>query len=122
VRLRGADPAPRRARRGGRRTVGRTSGHPHGELSTPTRVPIEDSLDLHSFLPQDVRDVVSHYLDEAARRGFREVRLIHGKGKGVRRAEVRRLLAGDARIADAFDAPPGRGGFGATVVVLKPPR
>ena len=59
---------------------------------------------------------------EAARRGFREVRLIHGKGKGVRRAEVRRLLAGDARVADAFDAPPERGGFGATVVVLKPPR
>lgn len=81
-------------------------------------VPIEDSLDLHSFLPQDVRDVVSDYLDEAARRGFREVRLIHGKGKGVRRAEVRRLLAGDDRVADAFDAPPERGGFGATVVVL----
>lgn len=82
------------------------------------RIPIEDSLDLHSFLPQDVRDVVSDYLDEAARRGFPEVRLIHGKGKGVRRAEVRRLLAGDDRVADVFDAPPERGGFGATVVVL----
>ena len=84
------------------------------------RVPIEDSLDLHSFLPQDVANVVSDYLDEAARHGFREVRLIHGKGKGVRRAEIRRLLAGDARVADAFDAPPERGGFGATVVVLNP--
>ena len=83
------------------------------------RVPIEDSLDLHSFLPQDVRDVVSDYLEQAALRGFREVRLIHGKGKGVRRAEVRRLLSADARVADAFDAPPERGGFGATVVVLK---
>jgi DNA-nicking Smr family endonuclease len=83
------------------------------------RVPIEDSLDLHSFLPQDVRDVVSDYLEEAALRGFREVRLIHGKGKGVRRAEVRRLLSGDARVADVFDAPPERGGFGATVVVLR---
>ena len=83
------------------------------------RVPVEDSLDLHSFLPQDVRDVVSDYLEQAALRGFREVRLIHGKGKGVRRAEVRRLLSGDARVADAFDAPPERGGFGATVVVLK---
>ena len=82
------------------------------------RIPIEDSLDLHSFLPQDVRDVVSDYLDEAARRGFPEVRLIHGKGKGVRRAEVRRLLADDDRVADVFDAPPERGGFGATVVVL----
>jgi len=83
------------------------------------RVPIEDSLDLHSFLPRDVRDVVSDYLDEATRLGFREVRLIHGKGKGVRRAEVRRLLAGDGRVADAFDAPPERGGFGATVVRLR---
>jgi DNA-nicking Smr family endonuclease len=83
------------------------------------RVPIEDSLDLHSFLPQDVRGVVSDYLEQAALRGFREVRLIHGKGKGVRRAEVRRLLARDVRVAEAFDAPPERGGFGATVVVLK---
>jgi DNA-nicking Smr family endonuclease len=83
------------------------------------QVPIEDALDLHSFLPHDVPSVVSEYLDEALRRGFREVRLIHGKGKGVRRAEVRRLLAGDPRVADAFDAPPERGGFGATIVVLK---
>jgi len=83
------------------------------------RIPIEDSLDLHSFLPRDVGSVVSDYLDEARRRGFAEVRLIHGKGRGVRRAEVRRLLAGDLRIADFFDAPPERGGFGATVVVLK---
>jgi DNA-nicking Smr family endonuclease len=83
------------------------------------RVPIEDSLDLHSFLPRDVPSVVSEYLDEALRFGFREVRLIHGKGKGVRRAEVQRLLAGDPRVAGAHDAPPERGGYGATVVVLK---
>lgn len=85
------------------------------------RVPIEDSLDLHSFLPQDVPSVVSEYLDEAIRHGILEVRLVHGKGKGVRRAEVRRLLRSDPRVAEASDAPPGRGGFGATVVVLKRP-
>jgi DNA-nicking Smr family endonuclease len=83
------------------------------------RVPIEDSLDLHSFLPRDVPDVVSDYLGEARRRGFREVRLIHGKGKGVRRAEIRRLLAADARVAEVFDAPPERGGIGATIVILR---
>ena len=83
------------------------------------RVPIEDSLDLHSFLPRDVPDVVSGYLDEARRRRFREVRLIHGKGKGVRRAEIRRLLAADARVAEVFDAPPERGGMGATIVILR---
>jgi DNA-nicking Smr family endonuclease len=82
-------------------------------------VPIEDFLDLHSFLPRDVASVVSEYLDEARRRGFQEVRLIHGKGKGVRRAEVRRMLVGDTRVAEAFDAPPERGGFGATVVRLR---
>ena len=84
------------------------------------RIPIEDSLDLHSFLPRDVPDVVSDYLDEARRRGFREVRLIHGKGKGVRRAEIRRLLADDARVAEVFDAPPERGGMGATILILRP--
>jgi DNA-nicking Smr family endonuclease len=84
------------------------------------RVPIEDSLDLHSFLPRDVPDVVSDYLDAARRRGFREVRLIHGKGRGVRRAEVRKLLAADARVAEMFDAPPERGGMGATIVILRP--
>lgn len=83
-------------------------------------VPIEDSLDLHSFLPRDVSSVVSEYLDEARRKGFREVRLIHGKGKGVRRAEVRRMLADDARVIEVFDAPPERGGAGATVVILRP--
>jgi dsDNA-specific endonuclease/ATPase MutS2 len=82
------------------------------------RVRIEDSLDLHSFLPRDVQSVVSEYLGEAIKLGFREVRLIHGKGKGVRRAEVRRLLSGDPRVKDVFDAPSDRGGFGATIVVL----
>ena len=85
------------------------------------RVPIEDSLDLHSFLPRDVPSVVSEYLDEAIRAGIREVRLIHGRGKGVRRAEVLRLLRGDPRVSEAFDAPPDRGGFGATVVILRLP-
>lgn len=83
------------------------------------QVPIEDSIDLHSFRPEDVLSVVSEYLDQAIARGLREVRLIHGKGKGVRRAELRRLLARDSRVAEVFDAPPERGGFGATIVLLK---
>lgn len=83
------------------------------------RVPIEDSFDLHSFLPADVPDALSDYLDEAVQRGWREVRIIHGKGKGVRRAEVRRILSRDSRVVEFFDAPPGRGEFGATVVLLR---
>lgn len=87
---------------------------------TPSRVPIEDSFDLHSFRPKDVASVVEEYLREARAVGLREVRLIHGKGIGARRAEVRRLLAGRPDVSDFFDAPPERGGSGATVVVLAP--
>jgi DNA-nicking Smr family endonuclease len=82
------------------------------------RVPIEDSFDLHSFLPRDLPNVLSDYLQEAQERGWREVRIIHGKGRGVRRAEVRRFLAASPMAADFFDAPPGRGGSGATIVLL----
>ena len=52
----------------------------------PVNLPIEDALDLHAFAPGDVRPVVDEYLKEAAARGFREVRLIHGRGIGVQRA------------------------------------
>ena len=84
------------------------------------RVPIEDSFDLHSFRPEDVRDALTDYLEAAANRGFPEVRVIHGKGKGVRRAEVRRWLASSPVVQDFFDAGPERGGMGATIVVLSP--
>jgi DNA-nicking Smr family endonuclease len=87
---------------------------------TPRRIPLEDSFDLHSFKPEDVASAVEEYLREARSAGFREVRLIHGKGIGVRRAEVRRLLAGLPDVEAFFDAPPERGGFGATVVLLVP--
>lgn len=87
----------------------------------PVRLPIEDALDLHAFAPPDVASVVDEYLREAARRGFAEVRLIHGKGKGVQRAVVQRLLAEHPLVQRFFDAPEGRGGWGATVVVLKEP-
>ena len=84
------------------------------------RVPIEDSFDLHSFLPRDVPDVVADYLEEARRQGLREVRVIHGKGTGARRAQVRKFLAASSVVVNYFDAPPNRGGLGATIVLLKP--
>ena len=84
------------------------------------RVPIEDSFDLHSFRPEDVRGVLADYLEAAVARGLREVRIIHGKGKGVRRAEVRRWLGESPAVKDYFDAGPDRGGMGATIVVLNP--
>jgi DNA-nicking Smr family endonuclease len=87
--------------------------------SEPAHLPIEDSLDLHAFAPRDVRPVVEEYLKEAAARGFREVRLIHGRGIGAQRASVQSLLAGHPLVLRFFDAPPERGGWGATVVMLK---
>ena len=89
------------------------------EEPEPVNLPIEDSLDLHAFAPWDVRPVVDEYLKEAGARGFREVRLIHGRGIGVQRASVQALLAGHPLVERFFDAPPERGGWGATVVVLR---
>ena len=82
------------------------------------RIPIEDAFDLHSFRPEDVANALADYLEEAQRLGFPEVRIIHGKGIGVRRAEVRKRLAADSRVLSFFDATPDRGGMGATVAVL----
>ena len=82
-------------------------------------VEITESIDLHHFHPSEILDVVDAYLDAAGERGFGEVRLIHGRGKGVQRARVRRLLALDERVDRFEEAPPGRGGWGATLVWLK---
>ena len=84
------------------------------------QVAIEDSFDLHSFFPRDIPSVLTEYLQEALQMNLREVRVIHGKGTGTRRAQVRRLLAASPLVADFFDAPPERGGLGATIVILKP--
>jgi dsDNA-specific endonuclease/ATPase MutS2 len=86
-------------------------------------MPIEDSIDLHAFQPRDVLAVVTDYLEEAFRRGFDEVRLIHGRGKGVQRANVQALLARHPLVASFRDAPAARGGWGATIVELtrRPP-
>jgi DNA-nicking Smr family endonuclease len=92
---------------------------PEADEPEPVILPIEDSLDLHTFAPRDAPSVVEEYLRQAAARGFSEVRLIHGKGKGVQRAVVQTLLDGHPLVSRYFDGPPERGGWGATVVVLK---
>ena len=81
----------------------------------PVAVPIEDSLDLHSFRPDDVRDVAREYIEQARERGFREVRLIHGRGRGVQRANVQAMLATLDDVESFYDAA----SLGATVVILK---
>ena len=88
------------------------------EPDEPVELPIEDALDLHAFVPRDVKDVVESYLEEAYAKGFREVRLIHGRGVGVHREIVRALLSRHPKVAEYADAPPERGGWGATIVRL----
>lgn len=80
---------------------------------------IEDAIDLHGFRPRDVPSVVESYLEAASAKGFTEVRLIHGRGKGVQRARVQQLLRTSPYVAAFADAPPTRGGWGATVVWLR---
>ena len=82
-------------------------------------LPVTDALDLHAFHPRQIPEVVTDYLDEAAALGFREVRLIHGKGIGFQRERVRQVLATHPRVEWFGDAPAGRGHWGATLVRLR---
>ncbi len=81
------------------------------------RIPIEDAIDLHTFAPRDVVSVVDDYLHAAQEAGFELVRLIHGRGKGVQRAAVQRLLVGHAAVESYWDAVESH--LGATVVRLR---
>jgi DNA-nicking Smr family endonuclease len=87
----------------------------------PVRLPITEELDLHSFAPRDIPSVVEEYLRAAREEGLTLVRLVHGRGRGVQRAEVRRVLRRLTEEVDSFaDAPPASGGWGATLVTLRP--
>ena len=88
--------------------------------STPrgaARIPIEDALDLHTFAPRDIPSVVDEYVIAAHQAGFREVRLIHGRGKGVQRGIVQQALERHPLVAEFWDAPETH--LGATVVRLR---
>ncbi len=84
----------------------------------PVVLPVEDSLDLHPFAPAEIPSVVESYLEAAWAAGFREVRLIHGRGIGVQRERVRSVLSRNPLVREIHDAPPGRGGWGATIAHL----
>ena len=89
------------------------------EGDAPVELPITDVLDLHSFRPAEVADVVREYLEAAWEKGLRELRIIHGRGIGVQRQTVRTLLARDPRVTGFGDAPAEAGGWGATWVRLR---
>jgi DNA-nicking Smr family endonuclease len=87
------------------------------EDDEPLRIPIEDSIDLHAFAPRDVWSVVEEYLHAAREAGFTEVRLIHGRGKGVQRADIQRRLRDPPLVERYWDAPESH--LGATVCRLR---
>ncbi|MGD9079984.1 MAG: Smr/MutS family protein [Desulfobacterales bacterium] len=87
----------------------------------PIQIPIEDVLDLHTFRPQDIADLLENYFDECIKAGIFSVRVIHGKGKGIQKRQVQRILQNNPAVKSFKDAPPEAGGWGATLVQLKPP-
>lgn len=82
------------------------------------RVPIEDALDLHAFEPRDIKSVVEEYVTCAQEAGLREVRLIHGRGKGIQRGIVQQALERHPLVEEFWDAPESH--LGATVARLRP--
>ncbi len=91
------------------------------EEPEPLQLVITDTLDLHSFSPREVGDVVRSYLDAAWEKGLRELRIIHGRGIGAQRQTVRSILERHTRVISFGDAPQGAGGWGATCVTLGRP-
>jgi len=84
----------------------------------PIQLPIEDVLDLHTFLPQEVPDLLDDYLEACAAKGFSSVRIIHGKGQGVLKKRVHKHLKNHSLVRSFKTAPPEAGGWGATLVDL----
>jgi len=83
------------------------------------QIPIEDALDLHTFHPRDIKSVVEEYVTAAWERGLREVRLIHGRGRGVQRGIVQQALERHPLVVEFWDAPESH--LGATVARLGKP-
>lgn len=91
---------------------------PDNPFPEPVEIEITDVFDLHTIPPRDVKAVVEEYLRLAHEKGFKAVRIIHGKGIGVQRETVRSILARTEFVIDWTDAPPEAGGLGATIARL----
>jgi DNA-nicking Smr family endonuclease len=86
----------------------------------PIEIPIEGVLDLHTFKPGDLKELVPEFLLACQEKGILEVRIIHGKGIGNLRRTVHALLSRHPEVISFALAHPQLGGWGATVVKLKP--
>jgi DNA-nicking Smr family endonuclease len=86
----------------------------------PVEFPIDGTLDLHQFSPKETKEVVTAYIEACLEKNILSLRIIHGKGIGVQREIVRSLLGEHPNVADFRHEPGSGGGWGATVVDLKP--
>lgn len=93
---------------------------PGQENPQPVELPIDGVLDLHTFRPNDLGDLVPDYLQACRERGILQVRVIHGKGIGNQKRSVRAILARLPDVISFDDAGPHYGGCGATIVNLRP--
>ena len=91
---------------------------PNNPFPDAVDIEITDVFDLHTIPPRDVKPVVEEYLFLAREKGFRSVRIIHGKGVGVQRTMVHSILDRTRFVTGWTDAPPEAGGLGATIVGL----
>ena len=88
--------------------------------SEPVELPIDGILDLHTFHPRDIKDLLPEYLTACRKRGILQVRIIHGKGTGTLRRTVHAILNRLPEVVSFRLAEGNAGGWGATVVVLQP--
>jgi DNA-nicking Smr family endonuclease len=83
------------------------------------KIPIEDWIDLHTFSPKEIPSLLEEFLTECQEKGFKEVRIIHGKGRGVQMNIVHSFLTRSPLVESFKPAPPEAGGWGATIAYLK---
>ncbi len=86
----------------------------------PVKMPIEDILDLHTFKPKEVPDLLADYFYACIDAGIYSVRIVHGKGRGILKKRVQELLKKNPLVESYKNAPLQAGGWGATLVELKP--
>lgn len=89
------------------------------ESDKPVEMPIDGVLDLHTFRPGEVKDLVPEYLQACRERGILQVRIIHGKGTGALQRTVRAILARLPIVLEVKNGDELAGGWGATIVTLK---
>jgi len=85
----------------------------------PVKMPIEDILDLHTFIPKDIPDLLVDYFETCIDADIYSVRIVHGKGRGILKKQVQELLKQNQMVESFRNAPPEAGGWGATLVELK---